>query len=67
VVAERDRLREELDATERALVDACDALCQLRNAVLARQRAAAELSELYREGAIARARAVERDTNSALN
>jgi hypothetical protein len=43
------------------------AYAELRAAVLARQHAEAELRELYRERAIARARAVERDPNAMLN
>jgi hypothetical protein len=35
--------------------------------MLARQRAEAELTALYRECAIARARAAERDPNAMLN
>jgi hypothetical protein len=38
-----------------------DALRELRAAVLARQQAEAELAALYRERAIIRARAAERD------
>jgi hypothetical protein len=43
------------------------ALDELRAAVRARQHAEAELAGLYRERAIARARAAERDPNAALN
>jgi hypothetical protein len=53
-------LRRELDATRAALDD-------LRAAVLARQRAEAELACLYRERAIARARAAERAPTMPLN
>jgi len=43
------------------------ALAELRAAVTARWEAEARLAELYRERAIARARAVERDPNAMLN
>jgi len=39
----------------------------LRAAVLARQKAEAELRELYRERAIQRARAAERDASTPLH
>jgi hypothetical protein len=42
-------------------------LQELRAATLARQHAQAELTSLYRERAIARARAAERDPNAMLN
>ena len=43
------------------------ALAELRAAVTARWEAEARLVELYRERAIARARAVERDLSAMLN
>ena len=43
------------------------ALVELRAAVTARWKAEARLAELYRERAIARARAAERDPNAMLN
>ena len=43
------------------------ALAELRAAVTARWEAEARLAELYRERAIARARAVERDPSAMLN
>ena len=43
------------------------ALAELRAAVTARWEAEARLAELYRERAIARATAVERDPNAMLN
>ena len=43
------------------------ALAELRAAVTARGEAEARLAELYRERAIARARAVERDPKAMLN
>jgi hypothetical protein len=43
------------------------ALAELRAAVTARWEAEARVAELYRERAIARARAVERDPNAMLN
>ena len=49
-------------------LDACRAeLEELRAAVLARQNAETELRELYRERAIQRARAAERDPAAPLN
>jgi len=53
-------LRAELDEV-RALYD------ELRAATFARQRAEAELASLYRERAIRRARAAEREPNAMLN
>ena len=58
--AEVTRLREELDGV-RAAFD------ELRSISRARQQAEAELRELYRERAIARARAVEHDPKAMLN
>ena len=43
------------------------ALAELRAAVTARWEAEARLAELYRERALARVRAVERDPNAMLN
>jgi hypothetical protein len=53
-------LRKELDECRAALNE-------LRAASLARQRAEVEFAGLYREPAIARARAVERDPRQPLN
>ena len=58
--AEVESLRCELDEV-RAQFD------ELRSVSLARQRAEAELRELYRDRAIARARAAERDPALPLN
>jgi len=59
-VAELTRVRAELDAV-RAAFD------ELRSISLARQKAEVELASLYRERAIARARAAERDITQPLN
>jgi len=56
-------LKREVDAMRAEL----EQLRQLRCAVLARQKAGAELAGLYRERAIARARAAERDPALPLN
>jgi hypothetical protein len=56
-------LRREIDTLRAELAH----LRELRAAVLARQKAEAELAELYRERAIARARAAERDPNIPLH
>ena len=60
-------LKRELAWTQQSVRELRDALRELRAAVLARQRAEAELAALYRERAIARARSAERDPNAALN
>jgi len=69
LVAERDHLQGECDQLRRDLAnvrrqrdDAIDALLELRAAVRARYAAEKELAELYRERAIVRARAAERDS-----
>jgi len=49
------------------LIELLSTVRELRAAVLARQQAEAELAGLYRERAIARARAAERDPNAMLN
>jgi hypothetical protein len=67
VVAERDSLKVELDWTKQALAQTLEALRELRAAVLARQKAEAELAALYRERAIARARTAQRDPAAPLN
>jgi len=54
-------LKRELAWTLQSLRELRADLAELRAAVLARQRADAELASLYRERAIARARAAERD------
>jgi hypothetical protein len=56
-------LRREVDAMRTEL----ERLRELRDVVAARHRAENELASLYRERAIARARAAERDLNAALN
>ena len=58
--AEVAALRREVDQVRADYIE-------LRDAVLMRQHAEAEISELYRERDIARARAAERDPNAALN
>src|SRR5262245_31363177 len=60
VVAELAEVKRERDEFRAALI-------QLQAAVTARWEAEARLAELYRERAIARARAVERDPNAMLN
>jgi hypothetical protein len=55
-------LRREVDAMRAELAT----LRELRATVLARQKAEAELAALYRERAIARARAAERDFSMPL-
>jgi chromosome segregation ATPase len=74
VVSERDLLRRQLEITNwhleltrQSLDEVRSALQELRAAVLARQKAEDALRELYRERAIARARASERDPNAMLN
>jgi hypothetical protein len=57
----------ELNALRRELTECRAALDELRAATLARQKAEAELASLYRERAIAGARAAERDPAAALN
>ena len=49
------------------LAELRDALAELRAAVLARHKADDALAALYRERAIARAQAAERDPNAMLN
>ena len=60
VVAELAKVRRERDEFRAALAE-------LRAAVTARWEAEARLAELYRERALARVRAVERDPNAMLN
>jgi hypothetical protein len=60
VVAELAEVKRERDEFRAALAE-------LRAAVTARWEAEARLAALYRERAIARARAVERDPNAMLN
>jgi hypothetical protein len=67
VVAERDRLKWELEWTKKSLDEVRDAMRELRAAVLARQQAEFQLAELYREREIARAKATERDIDQLLN
>ena len=59
VVAERDALKRELAWTRQSLDEIRAASAELRAAVLARQKAEAELASLYRERAIS-ARATDR-------
>ena len=66
IVAERDALKRELEWTRQSLDELRTALAELRAAVLARQKADAELASLYRERAIARAQAAERDPAAPL-
>ena len=67
IVSERDHLRWELAQTKQSLQECRSALAELRAAALARQKAEHALAALYRERAIARARATERDPNAMLN
>jgi hypothetical protein len=67
VIAERDSLKWELEWTKQSLAETRVALRELKAAVLARHKAEAELASFYRERAIARAQAVERDPNAMLN
>jgi len=67
LVAEREALKRELAWTQRSVCELRDALDELRAAVLARHHAEAELAALYRERAITRAQAAQRDPNAALN
>jgi hypothetical protein len=64
---EKDAYRDALLETQEQLMDLQAELRELRAVVLARHRADAELASLYRERAIARARAAERDPNAMLN
>ena len=59
-------LKRQLAWTQQSVRELRDALRELRAAILARQRAEHELRELYRERAIARARAAERDPAARL-
>jgi hypothetical protein len=67
LVTERDALREELRhvTAERDEFRRCSA--ELSAAITARWRAEERLASLYRERAIARARAAERDLGQPLN
>jgi len=67
VCEQRDAYKRELEFTTQQLAELRDALAKLRAAVLARHEADDALAKLYSERAIARARAVERDPNAALN
>ena len=67
VVAERDALLEQLYWTQDQLRELTIELRELKAVVLARQHAEAELAALYRERAIQRAQAAERDPNAKLN
>jgi hypothetical protein len=66
VVAERDALRRELKWTRESLDECRAAMRELRAATLARMKAEEALADLYRERAIARARAAERDPAAPL-
>ena len=61
LIEERAALKRELAWTLQSLHELRADLAELKAAVLARQRVDAELADLYRERAIARARAAERD------
>ena len=65
--AERDELRRELVDVKRERDDLLAALIELRAARAAVVQAQAELASLYRERAIARAHAAERDPTTPLN
>jgi hypothetical protein len=67
LAAERDRLREELQWMRQSRDEILGALQELRADVTARWQAEARLAEHYRERAIARANAAERDPNATLN
>jgi len=67
VVGERDALKQELAEVRRDRDDLRHALRELQAAVQERWEAEQRCRELYREHAIARARAVERDPNAMLN
>jgi hypothetical protein len=67
VVAERDRLKRELEWTKQSLDEVRAAARELRAATLARMKAEDALASLYREREIARARAAERDPATSLN
>jgi len=67
MASERDALKWKLAQIKKSYAEVGNALLDLQAAVRARQNAEAELRELYRERAIARARAAERDPNAALN
>lgn len=67
VVAERDALLEELYHTQDQLRELATELRELKVAVRARLNAETELAALYRERAIQRAKAAERDANTPLN
>jgi hypothetical protein len=67
VVRERDQLRRELEWTKQSLREVHAAAAELKAATAARIAVERELADLYRERAIQRARAVERDPSTALN
>ena len=74
LVDERDDLRFQLETTRQALQDSnnalrevTQALRELKATIIARQEAERRVAELQREREIARASAVERDPNAALN
>jgi hypothetical protein len=66
VIAERDRLRLELQWTKQSLDECRQAMRELQAASLTLMKAEAELAALYRERAIARARAAERNLSKPL-
>jgi hypothetical protein len=66
LVAERDALLEETNWLLDQLREITMELRELKAVVLARQHAEAELAALYRERAIQRAQAVERDPAAPL-
>jgi len=67
LVAERNAYKRELEATIVALEELQADVAELKATILERQRADAALRDLYRERAIARAGAVERDPKVMLN
>jgi len=67
LVAERDALREELAKVRRDRDALREALQELRAAVQSRWAAEERCRELYRERAIQRARAAERDASTPLH
>jgi hypothetical protein len=66
VVEERDELLKQLYWHQNQLRELTETLRELKAIVLARQHAEAELAALYRERAIQRAKAAERDPAAPL-
>jgi hypothetical protein len=67
LIAERDSLREDLHIVREQRDQALDLVRQLQVCIQERWRAEQRCRELYRERAIARARATERDPTLPLN